>query len=175
MTAVTAVTVVTAVPRMPLRHLLPRWRQRHSARDGGQISVLIIGLFGVCLLLIVGGVDVTATQIARTRLLDAADSAALDAADALDEQAAYGGGIGLSVPVSTATVQEAAARNIAGRPRPVDIASWQTAPGTGSPDGRTAVVVLEGETTLPFTGGILAALGGSVTITVEGRARADLG
>ena len=126
-------------------------------------------------MLIIGGVDVTATQIARTRLLDAADAAALVAANALDEQAAYGSGLGPSLPVSTATVQEAAARNIATRPKPVGVTSWQTAAGTGSPDGRTAVVVLEGETTLPFTGGILAALGGSVSITVEGRARADLG
>ena len=60
-------------------------------------------------MLIIGGVDVTATQIARTRLLDAADAAALDAANALDEQAAYGGGLGRSLPVSSATVQEAAA------------------------------------------------------------------
>lgn len=137
--------------------------------------MLIIGLFSVCLLLVIGGVDVTATQIARTRLLDAADSAALDAADALDEQAAYTAGIGPSVRVSTATVREAAARNIAARPKPVGISDWATVSGTGSPDGRTAVVVLEARTTLPFTGGILAALGGSVTITVEGRARADLG
>lgn len=153
------------------------WRRGRGARrrDRGQISVLIIGLFGVCLLLILGGVDVTAAQIARTRLLDAADAAALDAADAIDEQAAYTAGIGLSVRVSTATVQEAAVRNISTRPKPVGISSWETASGTGSPDGRTAVVVLEGEATLPFTGGVLAALGGSVTITVEGRARADLG
>jgi hypothetical protein len=166
---------MTTLSRMPLRHSLFRCPLRRSPRDRGQISILIIGLFGVCLMLIIGGVDVTATQIARTRLLDAADAAALDAANALDEQAAYTGGLGLSVPVSTATVQAAAARTIAASPKPVGVTSWQTAAGTGSPDGRTAVVVLEGETTLPFTGGILAALGGSVTITVEGRARADLG
>ena len=169
---------MTTMSRMPLRHRHFRQRRRRrlrlAERDRGQISVLIIGLFGVCLMLIIGGVDVTATQIARTRLLDAADAAALDAANALDEQAAYSGGLGPSVRVSTTTVQEAAARNIATRPRPVDIASWQTGAGTGSPDGRTAVVILQGETTLPFTGGILSALGGSVTITVEGRARADL-
>ncbi|MEO7061157.1 MAG: pilus assembly protein TadG-related protein [Lapillicoccus sp.] len=151
-----------------------RRRWRSARRDRGQIAVLIIGLLGVCLALVIGGVDVTAAQIARTRLLDAADAAALDAADALDERAAYAGGIGTSVPVNDATVQESAAANIASRPRPTGITSWSTGPGTGSPDGRTAVVVLQGVTTLPMTGGILSALGGSVTITVEGRARADL-
>ena len=44
-------------------------------------------------MLVVGGVDVTAVQLARARLLDAADGAALDAADSLDEPGAYGHGL----------------------------------------------------------------------------------
>jgi hypothetical protein len=51
---------------------------------------------------------------------------------------------------------------------------WQVAPGTGSPDGQTAVVRISGEAELPLVGGLLGALGGSVTITVEARARAVL-
>nr|MDQ6897282.1 pilus assembly protein TadG-related protein [Actinomycetota bacterium] len=74
---------------------LIRWRRR----DTGQVSILIFGLLGVVLLLVLGGIDVTAAQIARTRLLDASDSAALDASNALDEGAAYAGGIGSSVVV----------------------------------------------------------------------------
>jgi len=46
--------------------------------------------------------------------------------------------------------------------------------GTGTPDGATAVVVLRGDAQLPITGGLLSALGRSVTITVEARARAPL-
>jgi len=147
-------------------------RQR---RDGGQISVLILGLFGIVLVLLLGGIDVTAAQIARTRLLDAADAAALDAADALDEPGAYGNGLASSVPVSNATVQEGAASNLATRPRPSGISSWTTALGTGTTDGQTAVVIVQGVADLPMAGGLLSSLGGSVTITVEARARAPLG
>jgi Flp pilus assembly protein TadG len=57
--------------------------------EEGQIGILILGLFSIVLVLILGAIDVTAAQLARMRLLDAADAAALDAADALDERAAY--------------------------------------------------------------------------------------
>lgn len=150
-----------------------RTRSRRR-RDSGQVSILVVGLLGVVLLLVVGGVDVTAAQIARARLYDASDSAALDAANALDEGAAYSGGIGDAVVVSNGTVERAVEANLATRPLPYGISSWQLAGGTGTTDGRTAVVVLQGTAELPMTGGLLSALGQSVTITVESRARAPL-
>jgi hypothetical protein len=61
-------------------------------------------------------VDVTAAQIARARLLDASDSAALEAANALDEASAYSGGFGDSVVVSNWTVERAVGENLAARP-----------------------------------------------------------
>ncbi|MEO8827533.1 pilus assembly protein TadG-related protein [Lapillicoccus sp.] len=162
------------VPEL-VRGVVPRrlavLRQR---RDEGQVSILIFGLLVIVLILVIGGIDVTAAQIARTRLLDASDSAALDAANALDSAAAYSGGIGSSIVVSNATVESAAAANLASRPRPGGISSWQTAAGTGTTDGHTAVVVVQGVADLPMTGGLLRALGSSVTITVESRARAPL-
>jgi hypothetical protein len=153
--------------------LRPRVR-RTSSREDGQISILILGLLGVVLMLVLGGVDVTAAQIARARLFDASDSAALEAANALDEAAAYSGGIGDAVVVSNGTVERAVGDNLAARPMPYGISSWEVAGGTGTTDGRTAVVVLHGVAELPMTGGLLAALGKSVTITVESRARAPL-
>ena len=154
--------------------LLRRIHRPSTPRDGGQVSILIFGLLGVVLLLVLGGVDVTAAQIARARLLDASDSAALEAANALDEASAYSGGIGDSVVVSNRTVERAVEDNLAARPMPYGITGWRTAEGTGTTDGRTAVVVLQGTAELPMTGGLLAALGRSVTITVESRARAPL-
>ena len=151
-----------------------RRRTRGAGRDRGQVSILILGLLGVVLLLVIGGVDVTAAQIARARLLDASDSAALEAANALDEAAAYSGGIGDSVVVSNGTVERAVEDNLGARPMPYGISAWHVARGTGTTDGRTAVVVLQGTAELPMTGGLLAALGRSVTITVESRARAPL-
>lgn len=154
--------------------LTMRRRAGGAGRDRGQVSILILGLLGVILLLVIGGVDVTAAQIARARLLDASDSAALEAANALDEVAAYSGGIGDSVVVSNGTVEQAVEDNLAARPMPYGISAWQVARGTGTTDGRTAVVVLQGTADLPMTGGVLATLGRSVTITVESRARAPL-
>ena len=69
-------------------------------------------------MLVVGGVDATAVQLARTRMLDAADGAALDAADALDEAGAYGQGLDEAVRLTDATVQQAAAGYLAAQPRP---------------------------------------------------------
>jgi Flp pilus assembly protein TadG len=143
-------------------------------QDAGQVSILILGLLGVVLLLVFGGIDVTAAQIARARLFDASDSAALEAANSLDEAAAYAGGLGEAVVVSNATVERAVENNLAARPMPNGVSGWTIAAGTGTADGRTAVVVLRGTAELPMTGGLLSALGASVTITVESRARAPL-
>ena len=148
--------------------------RRHGHRERGQISVLILGLTVVALMLVVGGVDVTAVQLARTRLLDAADGAALDAADSLDEPGAYRGGLGDAVRLTDATVQQAADRYLAAQPRPTGVSSWGLVPGTGAPDGQTAVVRLQAQATIPMLASVVEAFGGSVTITVESRARAAL-
>lgn len=150
-------------------------RQRLTRdREEGQIAILIVGLFVIVLVLVLGAIDVTAAQLGRMRLLDAADATALDAADALDEAAAYSQGIGETPLLSTASVREAASEHLARTPRPTGLESWALGPDTGTPDGRTAVVTLTGRATLPMTGWILDSLGGSVTITVESRARAPL-
>jgi hypothetical protein len=146
---------------------------RGGGREAGQVTLLILGFSVVAILLIVGTVAVTSVQLSRMRLLDAADGAALDAADALD-LGAYERGLGDAVAVNSKTVCETAVRYLGKRPRPESMLAWQVAPGTGSPDGQTAVVRVSGRADLPLVGGLLDSLGGSVTITVESRARADL-
>lgn len=136
------------------------------------MTVLVLGFTVVAILLIIGTVAVTSVQLSRMRLLDAADGAALDAADAFDV-AAYQRGLGGAVGVSPATVQRSANDYLAYQPRPASILAWEVAPGTGSPDGRTAVVRLVGQVEVPFVGALLATVGRSVTITVESRARAQ--
>ena len=153
-----------------------RARPRASARsEEGQIGVLILGLFSLVLVLILGAIDVTAAQLARMRLLDAADAAALDAADALDERAAYETGVLDALGLTDQSVAEAAASHLARMPRPPGITAWSVVPQTGTTDGGTAVVTVQGAATLPMSGWILESLGGSVTITVTSRARAALG
>ncbi|HET6966894.1 MAG TPA: pilus assembly protein TadG-related protein, partial [Ornithinibacter sp.] len=76
--------------------------------EEGSITPLILGLTVIAMLLIAGTVAVTSAHLSRMRMLDVADGAALSAANALDDTA-YGMGIGASVPLSNASVQERAA------------------------------------------------------------------
>ncbi len=147
---------------------------RCRRRDEGQLSVLILGLFLIATLLVIGGVDVTAVQLARVRLIDTADAAALDAADALDPNGMYAGRLGDGVAVSNATVTASVARYLAVRPKPAGVTGWRIAPGTGAVGAATAVVVIEADVQLPLTGGLWSALGQSITIRAEARARAPL-
>ncbi|WP_083663945.1 pilus assembly protein TadG-related protein [Ornithinimicrobium sp. CNJ-824] len=112
--------------------------------EAGQVSILLVGLVAVALSVVLGVVGVTSVQLARIHLLDAADAAALDASDALDEATAYSSGVGSGVPLTSAGVAEAAQAHLASRSLPSRLTGWQVAPGTGTPDGRTAVVVLTG-------------------------------
>lgn len=152
-----------------------RWTQpRTRARgEGGQIGVLLLALGLIGLLLVAGTVAVTSAHLARMRLLDVADGAALSAANALDD-GAYGRGLGDAVPLSDGSVRATAAEYVARRPLPVGVQGWALDAGTGSPDGRTAVVAMTARADLPLVGRALGALGGSVTIRVTSRARADV-
>jgi hypothetical protein len=142
--------------------------------ERGQASVLFAGMVAVVLMLVLGVVSVTSVQLSRIHLLDAADAAALDAADAIDDELLYGQGLGEGVPLTDASVLGAAETHLRSRERPARLGSWWVAAGTGSPDGRTAVVRLQGVAEIPLISPVLAHLGGGVTITVESRARSDL-
>ncbi|MGD8200059.1 pilus assembly protein TadG-related protein [Ornithinimicrobium sp. W1679] len=142
--------------------------------EAGQVSILLIGMVAVALTVVLGVVGVTSVQLARIHLLDAADAAALDASDALDEVTAYSTGVGTGVPLTDAGVAQAASDHLAARALPSRLTGWQVAAGTGTPDGRTAVVVLSGGARVPVASSVLSAFGGSVPITVTSTARSDL-
>ncbi|MDF2146345.1 pilus assembly protein TadG-related protein [Knoellia sp. p5-6-4] len=163
----------TGAGHSPVARLRARLVRGGASRESGQVTLLILGFTLVAAMLVVGTVAVTSVQLSRMRLLDAADGAALDAADSLDARA-YEGGLGDAVPVSDETVRATAEAYLAERPLPVGMLDWRVAAGTGSPDGRSAVVRLVGEADLPLVGGVLRGLGGSVTLTVESTARSDL-
>jgi hypothetical protein len=142
--------------------------------ERGQASVLFAGMIAVVLMLVLGVVSVTSVQLSRIHLLDAADAAALDAADAIDDELLYGQGLGEGVPLTDASVLDAVEAHLLARERPARLSSWWIATGTGTPDGRTAVVRLQGRAEIPLVSPVLEHLGGGVTITVESRARSDL-
>jgi hypothetical protein len=127
----------------------------------------------VATVLIAGTIAVTSAHLSRMRLLDAADGAALSAANAFDDSA-YRRGVGESVPLSNASVRQRAAAYVGSRPRPGSITAWRLGPETGTPDGATAVVSLIGDAELPLVGGVLRSLGVGITISVRSEARADV-
>lgn len=142
--------------------------------EDGQITVLLVGMVAITLTVIFGVVGVTAVQLSRIHLLDAADAAALDASDALARDRVYAEGLGQGLPLSDETVAQAAAAHLAARDRPPRLSAWAVAPGTGTPDGRSAVVVVTGVARIPVVSPVLEPLGGGVTITVTSTARSDL-
>jgi len=131
---------------------------RERRVEEGSISLYLLGLAVIAMVLVAGTVAVTSAHLARMRMLDVADGAALDAANALDASA-YQRGVGDVVPLSTASVRERATTYVGALERPPGVQDWRLTSGTGSPDGRTAVVALTGEARLPMVGGVLRGLG----------------
>ena len=137
------------------------------------MTLLVMGCMAIAVLLVLGTVVATSAQLARVRLLDVADGAALDAADAFDARA-YSSGLGDAVAISGATVWDSAETYLAVRERPERVTWWAVERGTGTPDGETAVVVVSGRVSLPVVGPLVEGIGGSVWVTVTGAARAGL-
>lgn len=145
-----------------------------ASRESGQVSVLLVGMVAIALTLVIGMVGVTSLQLSRIQLMDAADAAALDAADAVDEEWLYDQGLGHGVPLSDPGVQQAAAAHLAARERPSRVEDWWVGSGTGTPDGRTAVVRVEGYARIPVLSSVLSQFGGGVLIGMEAQARSEL-
>lgn len=156
---------------------LQRLRARIPDRDDehGRVVLLIAGLFGILAVLIVGGVNVTAIQLARMQVLDAADAAAANAADAVDESSLYKGGLGSDLTLSDQSVQRSAGATLAREDVPAHVTGWRISDGTGAQDSRTAVVRVAAVVHPPVLGGIMSGMFGDVHITVQSRAHADVG
>ncbi|AKU16261.1 pilus assembly protein TadG-related protein [Luteipulveratus mongoliensis] len=148
---------------------------RPGRGDDGRISILIVGLFALLGILVMGGVDVTAVQLSRMHLIDVADAAAVDAADAIDDPTVYQQGVGSNLRLTDRSVGTVAGSSLAQQKKPAHITSWGLIGGTGTTDGRTAVVRLRGNVRPPLLGGFMSFFDADISITVESRARADVG
>jgi hypothetical protein len=142
--------------------------------DDGQILLLALGYALLAFALVAVAVDATAVHLARTQLLDAADAAALDAADAVDPADVYAGGLGSDVPLTAEGVRGQARTYLASYDPPSRLRGIQLLDGTGSPDGATAVVELSGTVRLPIAAPVVASFAGGITVTVRSTARARL-
>ena len=131
----------------------------------------------LALTLVVGIVNVTAVQVARIRLYDVADAAALDAADAVRDAELYATGVRGGLPLTDEAVHESVARYLAATPLPANVSAWRLeragvrAPADALPGAAPAAEVsLTGTVDLPRGGGLLAGLAGPVTLTVSSTA-----
>ncbi len=155
-----------------MRTLWRRLRQPEE-NERGRILILGAGLFAILGLLIVGGIDVTAVQLAKMRVLDAADSAALAGADSADKGSLYRGGIQRGVPLTSGGVQQAAVGSLADQEVPTNVTAWRVA-GSSVAGQDTAVVQVEAAVRPPITGGMFSLFGSSVTVRVESRAHSAI-
>ncbi|MDO4901821.1 glycosyltransferase [Actinomyces sp.] len=147
--------------------------RRAAAAEEGQTLLLGVGLIAVVLALILALASATAVYLDLKTLTSLADSAAVAAADAVDEDSYFGGTVTDAGPgeLSTASVQAAAAADLANQP--VDLADLRILEAS-SPDGATAVVTLSAHSRPPFLPwGVIPASG--FTITATGTARATTG
>lgn len=143
---------------------------RPDPRDeSGTILVLLLGFTAVLLLMVAVVVNVSAVILAKRAVVSAADGAAVSAAQALDLDALYAGGLATGrIPLD--------ARDATGR-----IAAYQAGAQAGQPglqlrmarieDGSTVVVRGSRVIELPF-GQILGFR--PVTVEAEARARAPV-
>jgi hypothetical protein len=150
-----------------------RWRATVGTGEQGQLSLLILGytLIAFCLVAVV--VDATSVHLARTQLRDAADAAALDAADALGA-GVYGQTLPDAVPLTDRAVRDQAASDLRDYDPPTRLDQVELAPGTGTLDGRSATVVLTGRARIPLAASVVASFTGGVMISVTSTARAEL-
>lgn len=114
-----------------------------DSSESGQVGVLIIGYVLLALLVITAIAGASSVYLGHKKLLSAADGAALAAADtfSLSQVQGTGGNTPAAVlegAMVTAEVQRYLSESGAGE----RIDSLQIAPETGTPDGRTAQVVL---------------------------------
>lgn len=144
--------------------------------ESGQIMLLSIGFMMIALALISVVITVTAIQLDRDRLWNTADDAARYAAGAIDEDSFYQGSQAShdGVPVTNNSVEQAVDEYLAlAAPSQGSLESIEIA-HAATPDGQTAVVVLEGVSRPTMLGWVLRTFTQSdgVTVHVESSARA---
>ncbi len=146
---------------------------RRPSGDEGQVTLLVLGYTLISLSLVAVAVDASAVHLARTQLLDAADAAALGAADALDEGPLYSRGVGRDLPVTDADVRKEALRYLSSYDVPSRVDRVELGAGTGSADGASATVELSGRVRLPIAASVVGWKGG-IIVTVRSTARTSL-
>jgi hypothetical protein len=155
-------------------------RSRVSRRDGGALTLLIIGFVLVAGALVAASVDASKLFLARRALSSAADAAALAAAQAVDRAAVYGpggGGCDRLLPLDPDRAARAVAATLDDAPDLRRVFVTVDDPQT-TVAGRTVSVRLAADVALPLARVVgLVATGvraGQVHIAVTAHAQAPL-
>lgn len=140
--------------------------------DDGQVMLLSIAFGVLALLLVTAVVSATGVHLERKRLLALADLAALDAADALDEDVYYTRGEGDAVLVLTSgRVRDAVEAHLAASPE-AERLDELTVLHAGTSDGRTAEVTLGAVARPVLLSWVTAGWSDGIALTVSTSARA---
>jgi uncharacterized membrane protein len=144
---------------------------RNARNDDGQVAVLIIGFVMLSLLILTVVMAASAVYVERKKLLSVADGASLAAADTF-ALADVQGSAGAPVPtLSDGTVHSAVQRYLAATGAAGRFDGLSIDQGTGSPESRTAHVVLSAVVHPPIVNFLVPA---GVPITVSSDARSEL-
>lgn len=114
----------------------------HRQREAGQMSVLIIGYVLLALLAATVVTGVSSVYIEHKKLLSLADGASVAAADSFTLGQLESAGGSPTAVLSGSRVRSAAVDHLVRNGSFTRFTGLAVAPGTGSPDGSTAVVVL---------------------------------
>ena len=139
--------------------------------DEGGIAILSLGLAVTAGMLIAGGVSVTATQLARSDIMDATAHASAAAADRISTDVVYRRGVDALVLDPSAARAEATSV-VAATPLPRHVASWNVQQVTVT--GNQVRVTVRAVVTPPVIGSAMGALGRPLTVTVTSQADAHL-
>ena len=143
--------------------------------DAGQVLPLVLIYTLVAFLLVTVVVDAASVHLERNRLMSLADSAALNAAGALDQGRFYRQGAGVDsgvVPVSDDSVQASVQDFLVVSGAEERFTGLAVGAPTGSPDGTSVQVTLVAVSRPPVITFVVAAWAGGIPLRVTSRARA---
>ncbi len=142
--------------------------------ERGQILPLITGFVVIAILLVLTTVDITALHLQRQELHAITDSAARDAADALDEEAFYDSGAQeRPVPLSDASVLQSVREHLKQVPGPAAELNIGIGEPTGALDEATAEVTLTGRARIPLISLVVRRWADGVPLESSSRATAQ--
>lgn len=144
---------------------------KQDEHESGQISVMIIGYILLSLLVVAVVTAVSAVYIEHKKLLSVADGAALTAADTFGVSNIHSGEGEPAPALDDASVASAAAAYLDRSGAVSRFNDLDLDPATGSPDPRTARVVLSAVVHPPIVNFLVPA---GIPIAAAAEARADL-